>query len=369
MLTNDAVDAVVESVNDGGDLIVFSHLRWTWVWQRPQQIISRLAPRFDRTIFVEEPEVVPDATEPVLRFERCGLVVRAWLEVPGPAGHCGFYDSRADTYPRMLEEYLLFRGRTTVWLYTPLALDHARNLRPQTMVFDVMDDLSAFAHANPMLPALHRSTLATADVVFTGGRSLQRAVSMHRTHATCFPSGVDLAHYSRSVAMRSASRSRPVAGYVGVVDERVNLGLLRDMAHDLPDWDIHVVGPVAKIDPASLPVAPNILYTGARSYGELPLVMAGFDVALMPFELNEATRSISPTKSLEYLAAGLPVVSTPVPDVVSELSEVVDIEDDAAGFAVSVPASDRGSFDRASQRHGSAAPMEPVGCHREPDVR
>ena len=112
---HDAVDAVVESVNDGGDLIVFSHLRWTWVWQRPQQIISRLAPRFDRTIFVEDREVVPDATEPVLRFERCGLVVRAWLEVPGPAGHCGFYDSRADTYPQMLEEYLQLRCIDRRW--------------------------------------------------------------------------------------------------------------------------------------------------------------------------------------------------------------------------------------------------------------
>jgi glycosyltransferase involved in cell wall biosynthesis len=120
---------------------------------------------------------------------------------------------------------------------------------------------------------------------------------------------------------------------VGVVDERLDLGLLRDLAGHLPQWDIHVVGPVAKIDPADLPVAPNLVYMGARPYADLPAVMAGFDVALMPFALNAATRSISPTKSLEYLAAGLPVVSTRVPDVVSTLSSVVDIEDDAAGFA------------------------------------
>jgi glycosyltransferase involved in cell wall biosynthesis len=124
-----------------------------------------------------------------------------------------------------------------------------------------------------------------------------------------------------------------VAGYVGVVDERIDLPLLRDLARMLPEWDIDVVGPVAKIDPDDLPVEPNLAFLGSVPYDQLPNVMAGFDVALMPFALNAATRSISPTKTLEYLAAGLPVVSTRVPDVVTEFSAVVDLEVDASGFA------------------------------------
>jgi glycosyltransferase involved in cell wall biosynthesis len=201
------------------------------------------------------------------------------------------------------------------------------------MIFDVMDDLASFLGADPALPDLHVQALSRADVVFTGGRSLQANVRVHRPDAMCCPSGVELEHYSRAADLRDRSSRRPVAGYVGVVDERIDLQLLRDLARLLPDWDIDVVGPVAKIDPRDLPIEPNVTYVGAKPYHQLPEVMAGFDVALMPFALNAATRSISPTKTLEYLAANLPVVSTRVPDVVSEFSTVVDLENDAAGFA------------------------------------
>jgi glycosyltransferase involved in cell wall biosynthesis len=147
-----------------------------------------------------------------------------------------------------------------------------------------------------------------------------------------FRSGVEAAHYARSRALRRP-HERPVAGYVGVVDERLDLDLVADLAAGLPDWTVRSVGPVAKIDPGTLPAAPNLEYLGQRRYDELPAVMAGFDVALMPFALNEATRAISPTKTLEYLAAGLPVVSTPVPDVVADFGTVVRIAADPAQFA------------------------------------
>jgi UDP-galactopyranose mutase len=143
---------------------------------------------------------------------------------------------------------------------------------------------------------------------------------------------VDTAHYASSRLLRQP-HERPVAGYVGVIDERLDLDLLARLAEELPDWTIRMVGPVAKIDPGQLPLAENLEYPGLTAYAELPAVMAGFDVALMPFALNEATRSISPTKTLEYLAAGLPVVSTRVPDVVSDYGEVVHLADDGDGFA------------------------------------
>jgi glycosyltransferase involved in cell wall biosynthesis len=170
-------------------------------------------------------------------------------------------------------------------------------------------------------------------VVFTGGRSLQRSVVQRRPERThCFPSGVDPDHYAPAANMRQPG-PRPVAGYVGVIDERLDLDLVAELAAALPDWEIRMVGPVLKIDAATLPQAPNITYPGSAQYADLPQVMAGFDVALMPFARNEATRSISPTKTLEYLAAGLPVVSTRVPDVVTDFAELVDLQEGGAAFA------------------------------------
>ena len=317
--------------SDHGELVVLSHLRWTFVWQRPQHIVSRLATA-RRTWFVEEPVAVEGLTEPRLRTEQHGDVRRVWLEVPGPEGHVCFSDPRASGYGAELAAFLGPSADRTVWLYTPMALPLAEALGPRTLVYDVMDDLASFKGAPPELGLRQRRALKHADVVFTGGRSLHRSVLQRRPEGThCFPSGVDPEHYAPAVAMRRPG-PRKVAGYVGVIDERLDLELIGDLAAALPDWRIRMVGPVVKIDPAALPRARNITYPGPARYADLPAVMAGFDVALMPFALNEATRAISPTKTLEYLAAGLPVVSTRVPDVVSEFGELVDLQDDAAGF-------------------------------------
>ncbi len=311
---------------------MLSHLRWTFVWQRPQHIVSRLASR-RRTWFVEEPWAVDGLDEPRLRTEQHGDVTRVWLEVPGPEGHMCFSDPRAAGYGAQLAALFGPHGTRAAWLYTPMALPLAEALSPQFIVYDVMDDLASFKGAPPELTLRQRRLLKCADIVFTGGRSLQRSVANHRPEgAHCFPSGVDPEHYASAIGMRRRG-ARPVAGYVGVIDERLDLELVADLARALPDWRICMVGPVVKIDPATLPRARNITYPGPAQYADLPKVMAGFDVALMPFALNEATKSISPTKTLEYLAAGLPVVSTRVPDVVTDFRELVDLQDDGSGFA------------------------------------
>jgi glycosyltransferase involved in cell wall biosynthesis len=197
----------------------------------------------------------------------------------------------------------------------------------------VMDDLASFLNAPEGLVLRQRRLMAEADIVFTGGPSLHRSVRRQRASGVhLFRSGVETEHYAHSRLLRRP-HERPVAGYVGVVDERLDLELLGDLAERLPDWTVRVVGPVAKIEDDALPHAPNVEYPGLTPYERLPEVMAGFDVALMPFALNEATRSISPTKTLEYLAAGLPVVSTRVPDVVADYGEVVHFADDGAQFA------------------------------------
>lgn len=309
------------------ELVVLSHLRWTFVWQRPQHIISRLA-EDRRTWFVEEP-VGADVDAARLRTEEHGRVTRVWLEVPH--AELGGFDG---AYAAELQALLRPSSDRTVWLYTPMALELASALAPTTLVYDVMDDLSSFRGAPVGLRLRHRQALRDADVVFTGGRSLHAGVLAHRPQGThLFPSGVERDHFAPAAARRPKARSVPVAGYVGVIDERLDLDLVAGLAAALPGWEIRMVGPVAKIDEASLPQAPNLTYPGPKPYPRLPQVMAGFDVALMPFALNDATRSISPTKTLEYLAAGLPVVSTRVPDVVADHAEVVELADDAAGFA------------------------------------
>jgi glycosyltransferase involved in cell wall biosynthesis len=200
-------------------------------------------------------------------------------------------------------------------------------------VYDVMDDLASFAAAPPELRLRQRQALQEASLVFTGGRSIHRGVAGHNPATYLFPSGVEVEHYAPARALRPPHGDRRVAGYVGVIDERIDLTLVAELAAALPEWQVEMVGPVCKIDPASLPVADNLVYRGQQPYDALPAVMAGFDVALMPFALNEATRSISPTKTLEYLAAGLPVVSTRVPDVVADFGAFVQIADSGVAFA------------------------------------
>lgn len=312
------------------DLVVLSHLPWDFVWQRPQHLISRLARR-RRTWFVEEPGA--GAVEhPVLHIVEAEPVTRVWLEVPGRERHMDFDDPAAADYADVLVALLGTGVGRTVWLYTPLALPIAESLGPDVLVFDVMDDLASFAHAPPRLRERHRQALECATVVFAGGRSLHAGVAAIRPDAHLFPSGVEPEHYAVERPAREPG-SRPVAGYVGVIDERIDLGLLEKLAAALPDWDVRVVGPVAKIDESSLPRAANLHYPGPQPYEALPSVMAGFHVALMPFALGESTRSISPTKTLEYFAAGLPVVSTRVPDVVADYGGLVRLADDGAQFA------------------------------------
>ncbi|MDQ1711072.1 MAG: UDP-galactopyranose mutase [Frankiaceae bacterium] len=325
-------DGVHASEQD--ELVVVSHLRWDWVWQRPQHLISRVG-RGRRTWFVEEPVSVDGIVEPRIVTVDAGAVTRVWLEVPGTAGtHLGFGDPGAESYPARLTALLgVPAGARDVWLYTPMGLDLALALVPRLLVYDVMDDLSSFAGAPPALLLRERQALQQASVVFTGGRSIHRGVAGHNPQTYLFPSGVDAEHYAPARRLRRARRGRPVAGYVGVIDERLDLGLVADLAAALPEWDVRLVGPVTKIDPATLPQAPNLDYPGKQPYDKLPDVMGGFDVALMPFALNDATRSISPTKTLEYLAAGLPVVSTRVPDVVSDFGAFVRLADDGAAFA------------------------------------
>ncbi len=325
------------------ELIVLSHLRWDWVWQRPQQLVSRLnRTPGRRTWFVEEP-LTPqgvEVTENRLGTAEVDGLTRVFLEIPEQGRHVGFFDEVMPDYVDQLPKLIgPPSGDRVVWIYTPLALEAALALEPTTLVFDVMDDLAAFKNAAPELIVRQRQALKQADVVFAGGRSLHRSVvKQGREDAHLVPSGVSVEHYAAAAREATPDRSKPVAGYVGVLDERLDLDLIAGLAERLPEWEIRMVGPICKIEESDLPQAPNITYLGQQAYEDLPGHMAQFDVALMPFALNEATKSISPTKTLEYLASALPVVSTRVADVVADFPGVVDLRDDAEGFAAACEA-------------------------------
>jgi UDP-galactopyranose mutase len=206
-----------------------------------------------------------------------------------------------------------------------------------------MDQLASFKGAPRAITILEQELFSRVDVVFTGGHSLFEAKrAMHR-NVQVFPSSVDVPHFATARASRAeppdqALLLRPRLGYAGVIDERLDLELIDGVAARRPDWQLVLVGPVVKIDPATLPRRPNIHYLGGKSYAELPAYLAGWSVAMMPFARNEATRYISPTKTPEYLAAGRRVVSTSIRDVVSPYGErsLVAIADEPDAFVARV---------------------------------
>jgi glycosyltransferase involved in cell wall biosynthesis len=239
----------------------------------------------------------------------------------------------------MLAQYLREQriDHYVLWFYTPMALPLARGLRPQGMVYDCMDELAAFDFAPPALIPRENELFSTVDLVFTGGRSLYESKRSRHEDVHCFPSSVDHAHFGRrnlADHVDQAALSHPRLGYYGVIDERLDLTLVAAVADAHPEWQVVMVGPVAKLDPSSLPQRANLHWMGQRRYDELPAFLSGWDVCLMPFALNASTRFISPTKTLEYLAAGKPVVSTPVHDVVKQYAAVVPIAASAAEFVV-----------------------------------
>jgi UDP-galactopyranose mutase len=314
-------------------LIVFSHLRWDFVYQRPQQLLSRLAQDF-QVVFVEEP--VPGAAHAALeKLSPCDGVTVLRPHLAGTA--TGFHDDHIPQLQMLLAEHLQETGAGDYWLwfYTPMAMPLAAGLDPVGVVYDCMDELSAFRHAPRQLLQRESALFHMADLVFTGGQSLYESKRERHPDTHCFASSVDAAHFAQAAGAEhpaQAGIARPRLGYCGVIDERIDLSLFAALADAHPDWQVVAVGPVVKIDPAELPQRPNIHWLGQRTYQELPELIAGWDVCLMPFALNEATRYISPTKTLEYMAAGKPIVSTPIRDVVGPYAGVVGIAGDADAF-------------------------------------
>ena len=308
-------------------ILCFAHLRWDFVFQRPQHLLSRAAKSM-RVIFWEEP-VPTDRSEPHLDMREAPegvLVVRPHLP--------GSLDAAASiaAQRKLLDAFVRERRieEPVLWYYTPQAMAFSGHLSGRPLIYDCMDELSAFKGADPALPQHERDLMARAGLVFTGGYSLYEAKRLQHGAVYPFPSGVDVGHFrpARGELPDPADQAgipHPRLGFYGVLDERLDQKLLTAVADLRPDHQFVLIGPVVKIDPADLPRRPNIHYLGPKHYKELPAYVSNWGAALMPFAINEATRFISPTKTPEYLAAGRPVVSTPIVDVVRQYGKMAGV--------------------------------------------
>jgi UDP-galactopyranose mutase len=299
------------------DLVCLSHLRWDFVYQRPQHLFSRCATE-RRVFFIEEPvyDDGPIRMDVSKREDGLHVVVphltHEVRDVARDAVMQGLIDRLFKDY--RIREHIL-------WYYTPMAMSFTRHLNPVAVVYDCMDELSAFKGAPPALRFHEAELFNRADLVFTGGQSLYEAKRKQHRSVHAFPSSIDAKHFAqaRRITEDPADQKEiphPRLGFFGVIDERLDIDLIKGLAEARPDWHLVIIGPVVKINEADLPRRENIHYLGGKSYKELPAYLAGWDVALLTFARNESTRFISPTKTPEYLAAGKPVVSTSIRDVV-----------------------------------------------------
>jgi UDP-galactopyranose mutase len=311
-------------------LICFSHLRWNFVFQRPQHLMCRFG-REMSVIYWEEPvEAAPHETA-YLEIREAPDAANVRIVVPHlPQGLPE--DAREGALKRLLDAHLFaVEGSLIAWYYTPMMLPFSRHIEADLTVYDAMDELSKFRFAPAKLLDLEQELIDQADIVFTGGSSLYEAKKGRHPNVHCFPSSVDRAHFAKARAQLfdpadQEDLPRPRLGFYGVIDERFDTELLAKAAEMRPDWQFAIVGPVVKIGEDELPKRPNIHYLGPKTYAELPSYLSGWDVALMPFAMNESTRFISPTKTPEYLAGGKPVVSTPIKDVVRHYGQLMGVK-------------------------------------------
>ncbi len=320
---------------DDIDLICFSHLRWDFVYQRPQHLLSRFA-NFTRVFYLEEP-IFHDGPDKLIISKSADNIYVAVPYLQHGKSHEEIVQKQAELIADLVQEMEINKYFT--WYYTPMALPYSLHLKPQMIVYDCMDELSAFKFAPVELKQNEKELMQIADVVFTGGYSIYEAKKNQHPNIFPFPSSIDKDHFARGRIINSDPDDQkhiphPRFGFYGVIDERFDIDMIAGAAIAKPDWQFVLIGPVVKIDPDTLPRFKNIHYLGPKSYEQLPEYLAGWDVAIIPFAINESTKYISPTKTPEYLAAGKPVISTPIKDVVSPYGDnkLVHIASNAKQF-------------------------------------
>lgn len=317
------------------DLVCFSHLRWGFVFQRPNHLLSRFS-KHQRVFFIEEPIFYNGEDKlQIENYNKNLFVVTPYIKEGLSEGEI---NKRQKQFISNLFSNMNIQ-RYFSWYYTPMALPFTDHLSPELVVYDCMDELSAFKFAPPQLTILEKKLFKKADVVFTGGNSIFESKKNSHRNIYPFPSSIDKQHFglARKEKMDPADQKNiphPRFGFFGVIDERFDIELMDAVAKAKPDWHFILLGPIVKIDPQTLPKYENVHYLGGKKYEELPSYIAGWDIALIPFAMNESTKFISPTKTPEYLAAGKPVISSPIRDVIHPygVNQLVHIANNAQEF-------------------------------------
>jgi len=334
------------NASESTDLVCFSHLRWDFVFQRPQHLLTRCA-RERRVFFVEEPIFGNGSMRLSMREADGGVRVIVPHLPDGLRSEIAINAVMRE----MLRQMFIDHGINdyVFWYYTPMALKFTDHFKPVATVYDCMDELSAFKGAHSQLPMLEKQLFRKSDLVFTGGQSLYEAKRGQHPSVHAFPSSIDAAHFGKARTMVTDPKDQadiphPRLGFFGVIDERFDIELLDQVAKQRPSWHFVIIGPIVKIDQETLPKHANIHYLGGKKYDELPHYLAGWDIALLLFARNDSTRFISPTKTPEYLAAGKPVISTSIRDVVRpygdlKLVEITDTPDEFIHAAEKILAS------------------------------
>ncbi len=332
-------------------IIVFSDLRWNFAYQRPQHLFARLA-QYYQVIFVEEPIY----SERESRWEISSPIPNVLVYQPHTSVSAqGFHDDQLPQMRKLIRQLALDHEDHIAWFHTPMAIPLLQELQPQLVVYDCMSQRASFRDSPLQLLQRENAALKIADVVFTGGPSLHRSRCERHPNVHCFPGSVDAAHFTQALDRINSHPAHrnipgPRLGFYGVIDERFDSELIAQVADAHPQWQIVLVGPIVKNESVLLPQRENIHYLGRQPYAELPYFLAGWDVCLLPFSVNESTRFINPAKALEYMAAELPVVSTPMNDVVELYEDIVYIAHDAAQFVTACEAALLESTERRAQQ-------------------
>lgn len=334
-MNNAVISPSVLNADETTDLVCFSHLRWDFVYQRPQHLLSRCA-KDRRVFFIEEPIFGNGSMRLETREAESGVHVVVPHLPDGLRSEIAINAVMREMTRQLFTDHDI--DKYIFWYYTPMALSFTDHFNPVASVYDCMDELSAFKGAHSALPMLEKQLFRHVDLVFTGGQSLYEAKCGQHPSVHAFPSSIDVKHFGKARNLTEDPKDQahiphPRLGFFGVIDERFDSQLLDQIASRRPDWQFIMIGPIVKIDPASLPQHPNIHYLGGKKYQELPEYLASWDIALLLFARNDSTRFISPTKTPEYLAAGKPVISTSIRDVVRpygdlKLVEIADTPDE-----------------------------------------
>jgi glycosyltransferase involved in cell wall biosynthesis len=329
-LSGNKISGPTKQKDNQYDTVVFCHLRWEFVYQRPQHIISRMA-KNQKVLLIEEPIGFNDNEKDTANFQ----IITDNLHVLQPR------TSSIEEIKNILPQYISDTNITIGWFYSPSFVSLLEEFNFSAIVYDCMDELTLFKGAPAELLVQEKFLLSNADIVFTGGKSLYESKKQHHNNVYCFPSSVDQQHFAKAqngvlIPEDIANIPGPIAGYFGVIDERLDLELIHETAQQNPDVSFVMIGPLAKISDHDLPRQQNLHYLGMKQYEVLPNYLKAFSVAIMPFALNDATKYISPTKTLEYIAAGKPIISTAIKDVVRDYSHCVPIVSNAGEFTTAL---------------------------------